>query len=180
MYIRIPEVIETLSRFRLSFRLRSGAGIVDQQPAQSIEQTDVFVLDVIGELASAYSLGCVAFVGGSLQNIGGHNVLEPAARSIPVLFGPYMANFKDSVRLILDHDAGRCVRDASELAASITELLQDPVAAAQMGQRGHDLVLKNRGAVRRHLELLEDLMGISSKSNNAVIHEIVSGEGRDE
>lgn len=115
----------------------------------------VIVLDTVGELAQFYRVGQVVFVGGSLVPTGGHNMLEPALRAKPVLFGPHTSNFRESAELLLEAGAARVVRDGRELEAAVAELLRDPERAREMGERGFGAVIRRQGGVRATLELIE-------------------------
>jgi 3-deoxy-D-manno-octulosonic-acid transferase len=110
----------------------------------------VFILDTVGELTSFYAIADIVFVGGSLIKKGGHNILEPASLGKPVLFGPYMFNFRDIADLFLTNRAALLVKNQDELKSNITYLLNSPSEAAEMGKRGYELILKNQGASRRN------------------------------
>jgi 3-deoxy-D-manno-octulosonic-acid transferase len=120
--------------------------------------TQVFLLDTLGELPPFYAAGDVAFVGGSLVPIGGHNLLEPAALALPIVAGPHNFNSADIARLLSERGAVRIVRDAPELAAVIGDLLASPSARIQMGASGRKAVDDNRGAVGRLMAFLEPLL----------------------
>ena len=120
--------------------------------------TQVVLVDSVGELASFYASADVAFVGGSLVPIGGHNLLEPASLGLPVLTGPYQANGQDIARLMLQQGAALQVADRHELAAALTRLLADPTERQRIGAIGRHIVESNRGSVARLLELIEPLM----------------------
>lgn len=130
----------------------------NQYPAENRQACQVLVLDIMGELFQAYSAGSISFVGGSLQPIGGHNVLEPAALAKPVLFGPFTANFADAVNQLLIYDAGRSVKSSQELAETILEFSFNPELAAQVGQNALAVVEANRGAVERHITHIRRLI----------------------
>jgi 3-deoxy-D-manno-octulosonic-acid transferase len=83
--------------------------------------TQVYLLDTLGELPAFYSAGDVAFVGGSLVPIGGHNLLEPAALSLPIVAGPHNFNSADIAQMLVEHGAVRIVHDAAQLAAVVVE-----------------------------------------------------------
>ena len=117
--------------------------------------TTVIVLDTVGELAQLYSIADVVFVGGSLAPFGGHNMLEPAARAKPVLFGPHTTNFRDAATLLLDSEGGRLVHDSRELGVELIRLLDDPVLRATSGEKAHAAVAAQHGAVGLTLELIE-------------------------
>jgi 3-deoxy-D-manno-octulosonic-acid transferase len=120
--------------------------------------TEVFLVDTLGELLSFYAAADVAFVGGTLVPIGGHNLLEPAALGLPVLAGPNNFNSADIARMLVECGAVRIVHDQAEVAAAVGELLANPTARAAMGARGRKAVEDNRGAVRRLMEFLEPLL----------------------
>ena len=96
-------------------------------------------------------------MGGSLIKKGGHNILEPASQGKPILFGPYMFNFRDIIDLFLIHQAAISVYNIEELKRKIKELLDNPAQAQKLGQRARDLLLSNRGATKRNLELIREL-----------------------
>jgi 3-deoxy-D-manno-octulosonic-acid transferase len=113
----------------------------------------------MGEVPMFYAASDIAFVGGSLVPVGGHNLLEPAALGLPLVSGPHVYNAQDISDLFIDLGACHIVADAAQLAAAVAELLDDPAAAAEQGGRGRDIVQQNRGALARLLNLLEPLIG---------------------
>ncbi len=115
----------------------------------------VIVLDTVGELADLYDLADVVFVGGSLVPTGGHNMLEPAQRRKPVLFGPYTSNFRDAAELLLSAGAAVVVRDSLELAREAERLLKDPELGRSMGEAGFAAVASRQGAVAGTMTLIE-------------------------
>jgi len=115
----------------------------------------VIVLDTVGELAQLYGIADVVFVGGSLVAAGGHNMLEPAQRRKPVLFGPYTANFKEAAALLVEGGGGIVVRDAAALATELARLLADPVLRAKVGGLAYESVAGRHGAVKATLDLVE-------------------------
>jgi 3-deoxy-D-manno-octulosonic-acid transferase len=117
----------------------------------------VLLLDTLGELADFYAAADVAFVGGSLVPIGGHNLLEPAALGVPVLSGPEQFNSPELARALSERGALTIVHDAAELAAALTRLLADPPARAQQGAAGRAAIDANRGALERLLVLIDRL-----------------------
>jgi 3-deoxy-D-manno-octulosonic-acid transferase len=121
-------------------------------------QTQVFLLDTLGELPPFYAAGDVAFVGGSLVPIGGHNLLEPAALGLPIVAGPHNFNSADIAKLLVERGAVRLVQDSAGLAAVVGELLADPAARARMGAAGRKAVDENRGAVTRLMNFIEPLL----------------------
>lgn len=115
---------------------------------------DVVLLDTIGELGRLYSLGNIIFVGGSLIQRGGHNILEPAAHGKPILVGPHMFNFKESYALLQGRGACMTVHDSKELAEKIVLLVQDQEAAKNMGQSAAEIMRENSGAARKSVEYM--------------------------
>lgn len=115
----------------------------------------VFLGDTLGELVLFYAAADVAFVGGSLVPTGGHNVLEPAALGLPLLVGPHNFNFADITPRLLQAAGATEVRDGEELAREVMRLFADPGQRAIMGNRAHEVVLANRGALDRVFERLE-------------------------
>jgi 3-deoxy-D-manno-octulosonic-acid transferase len=105
----------------------------------------VTVLDTIGELAAAYRLATLVFVGGSFVLRGGQNVLEPAAQGKPVLFGPHMENFKDSVQVLVGR-GGIQVATPEQLLKVADDLLCRPDQIAELGELARQAVTSIRGA----------------------------------
>ena len=117
---------------------------------------DVLLLDTIGELASAFSYASVVFMGGTLVPRGGHNILEPAAASRAIVFGPHMENFREISALFLEGKAAIQIRDADELAPVVDRLLNDGVTTAAMGEMARRIVERNTGATERVMAFLAE------------------------
>jgi 3-deoxy-D-manno-octulosonic-acid transferase len=126
---------------------------VDAEPRQQ-----VVILDTIGELAQLFQIATAVFVGGSLVDAGGHNILEPAVFGKPIVFGPHMENFAEIARTFLDNGAAIQIHDARELEPVLVELLGDPVRRASLGAAARALVEANRGARGKSLAVLADLL----------------------
>ncbi|MBT8040614.1 MAG: 3-deoxy-D-manno-octulosonic acid transferase [Xanthomonadales bacterium] len=116
--------------------------------------TDCYVIDAMGELLRYYAAGDIAFVGGSLEPIGGHNVLEPAALARPVLVGPHTFNFADITQQLVDAQAAIQVADEPAFEAALSKLLMEPETRDRMGRAGAELVKSGQGAVGRTLSLI--------------------------
>ena len=114
----------------------------------------VYVGDTMGELTLLYAAADIAFVGGSLVPAGGHNILEPCALGLPVVFGPHMFNFLQISELALEREAGHQVEDAAQLVHVLDQLLRDPNLRFKAGEAGRELVAENRGALARTLAML--------------------------
>jgi 3-deoxy-D-manno-octulosonic-acid transferase len=115
---------------------------------------DVFVIDTLGELVHFYPCARVAFVGGSLQAVGGHNLLEPAALGVAVVTGPHLHNFADIARQMDEAGALRIGADADAVGTAIADLLADDAARAAMVAVGLRLVQEGRGALARTLAMI--------------------------
>jgi 3-deoxy-D-manno-octulosonic-acid transferase len=118
----------------------------------------VLILDTIGELAKAYSMCTAAFVGGSLVNIGGHNILEPMGLGKPAIFGPHMNNFRDITELALNNGVGFKVENADDLAARWMEFLQNPDYCKKMADKTVEVISIHRGAAKRCADEAEKLV----------------------
>ena len=117
-------------------------------------QAQVFVIDTLGELVPFFACAQVAFVGGSLQAIGGHNLLEPAAMGTAVVTGPHLHNFAEISRRMKDAGALRIGEDANAVGDAVIALLGDEAARQQMVSAGAELVANGRGALQRTLQLV--------------------------
>jgi 3-deoxy-D-manno-octulosonic-acid transferase len=118
----------------------------------------VLLVDVVGELGAWWGTAQIAFVGGSLGNRGGQNMIEPAAYGAAVSFGPNTRNFRDIVAALLDRDAAVVVADGKQLLAFVRNCLANPTEAATRGQRAADLVRQQLGATERTFQLLLPLV----------------------
>ncbi|MBT8102243.1 MAG: glycosyltransferase, partial [Gammaproteobacteria bacterium] len=118
--------------------------------------------DTMGEVPLFYAASDIAFVGGSLVPVGGHNILEPAAQGLPVITGPHLFNAQDIADMFADRRASLVVNDKKELANAIADLLDHPDKAAEFGQRGLELLQQNKGALARLMVLLEPILGKAS------------------
>jgi 3-deoxy-D-manno-octulosonic-acid transferase len=145
---RFGQVEKLLKASGLNFAKKS------QFDGRNLSQQDVFLLDTIGDLAKSYAIGDIAFVGGSLVDAGGHNLLEPARFRRPVLFGPYMGNFAALATEMREKGGGIEVRGATELAREIGELLKDPKKRLAMGEKAYRVAVDNHGVGARASELL--------------------------
>ncbi|TVT58064.1 MAG: 3-deoxy-D-manno-octulosonic acid transferase [Sedimenticola thiotaurini] len=118
-------------------------------------ETSVYLGDTMGELILFLSAADVAFVGGSLVPTGGHNVLEPAALGLPVIFGPHMFNFAMVSRMLLAEGAAVEVADVDALTKWIVDWLSDANLRAVYGENALRVVEANRGALDRLFDILQ-------------------------
>jgi 3-deoxy-D-manno-octulosonic-acid transferase len=149
-------------RFGEVERLARDAGFVvvrrSELPIDAEPRADVVVLDTIGELAQIYQLATAVFVGGSLADHGGHNILEPAMFGKPIVFGPHMQNFKEIADAFRQQDAAVQVPSERELADTLVALVTDPVRRASLGAAARALVEANRGAKTKTLAVIGELL----------------------
>ncbi len=143
---RVPQVLATLHQRGYKTILRSQLNAKD---AVQLLADTIIVLDTIGELAQTYSACDVAFVGGSLIERGGHNLLEPVLRGAPVLFGPHVMNFRGAAQLVKSHNLGQCVHNEGELCAALLNWLNGNRAADDFAVRVNEAVGAHRGAAQR-------------------------------
>ncbi len=120
-----------------------------------LEDADVLILDTVGELAAAFEFAVVVFMGGSLVPRGGHNILEPARFSKPVIFGPHMENFRDMARAFLSTDAAIQISSPDKLASAILRVLNDADLASRLGRNANRVVMENTGATERVMAAIE-------------------------
>jgi 3-deoxy-D-manno-octulosonic-acid transferase len=156
---RFDSVRQLLERQEIEFVPRTSGKPVDAA-------CGVFLGDTMGELPLFYAASDVAFVGGTLVPVGGHNLLEPAALGLPVVTGPHLFNTQDIADMFLNIGALTRVADAEQLAVAVTRLLQDKQTAMRLGNLGRDLVVRNRGALDRLLRLLEPLIARQYTGSN--------------
>ena len=149
-------------RFAEVERIAREAGFVTVKrsdlPIDAEPRADIVVLDTLGELAQLYQISTAVFVGGSLENHGGHNILEPAIFGKPIVFGPHMQNFKEIADAFLGNDAAVQVQTERELNTALLALVTDPVRRARLGAAARALVEANRGAKTKTLAVIGELL----------------------
>ncbi|HEH9410583.1 TPA: lipid IV(A) 3-deoxy-D-manno-octulosonic acid transferase [Aeromonas salmonicida] len=139
-------------RFDRVAELCTPYGCVRRTGGDPIRETDkVYLGDTMGELPLMLAAADVAFVGGSLVKVGGHNLLEPAALGKPCLTGPAYFNFSDITRQLVAQGGAALVADAAALGEKVSELLADEGERLQMGEQARAVVLRNQGALARTL-----------------------------
>jgi 3-deoxy-D-manno-octulosonic-acid transferase len=161
--LRLVLVPRHPDRFRAAARLLDSSGIPWQRRTELDVQgpspaARVLLVDVVGELGAWWGTAHIAFVGGSLGDRGGQNMIEPAAYGAAVGFGPNTRNFRDVVSTMLAHDAAVVVADGEQLSRFVRRCLEDPDYAAALGDRARSLVLGQLGASRRTFDLLAALV----------------------
>lgn len=153
---RHPERFEEVARL-LGDRRRRFVRRTSLDPAEcsrQLAEADVLLLNTVGELSGVYQLADAAFVGGSLVPTGGHNPLEPAFWSKPVLFGTHMDAFRDLAEQFVAEGAAFQVGSAGELAAQVVDLFSNPSLRETMGSRARAVLQSSSGATARVLNAL--------------------------
>jgi 3-deoxy-D-manno-octulosonic-acid transferase len=119
---------------------------------------DCVLIDEIGRLADIYCFSEVVFVGGTLDDTGGHNLLEPSVFSKPVFFGPNIRHTREGAKTLMDKNGGFMVKTADELAEKIISLLQNPSALSQAGAASRSALESLQGATARTMEAIESVL----------------------
>jgi 3-deoxy-D-manno-octulosonic-acid transferase len=145
---RFDRVVEQAAAAGLRVRRRPRA----REPDAA---TQCFVIDTLGELVAFYAASDAAFVGGSLQAVGGHNLLEPAALGVPMVVGPHMFNFEEIAARLREAGAVLTIADAGALGPAIAALLGDPQERQRRGEAGRASLAGERGALARTVALVE-------------------------
>ncbi len=148
---RFSNVATLLSRRGIKYVART-------QGVSCTPDTEVFLGDTMGEVPLFYAASDIAFVGGTLVPVGGHNLLEPAALGLPIVTGPHLFNTEDIAEMFSSVGASRLVHNDLELAHTLREWFENPELAQAIGNKGRDIVIQNRGALDRFLTLLQPLL----------------------
>lgn len=148
---RVPEVLGLLAARGWPVVRRSE--LPRQRPGDA-----VIVIDTVGELAPIYGVADVVFLGGSLVPVGGHNMLEPALRRKPVLFGPHTTNFRDAAATLVRAEGGIVVHDTDTLAVELSRLVHDGELRSRLGARAYEAVASRRGALQATLDLVAQFL----------------------
>jgi 3-deoxy-D-manno-octulosonic-acid transferase len=127
----------------------------------------ILLVDAVGELGHWWGTAQIAFVGGSLTQRGGQNMIEPAGYGAAISFGPNTWNFRDVVALFLERQAAAVVRNRPELESFVRRCLAEPAYADDLGRRAQELVLQQQGAADRTIDLLHQLAGATTSRLDA-------------
>ena len=150
--MRVDEIISLAASF----------GFLAKRRTILLEKTnqdhDIVLLDTIGELGKIYSVGTIIYVGGSLVERGGHNILEPAAHGKPILVGPHMFNFKDTYALFSNRKACITVDNAVTLAEKILYILNNEQVEEYMSHETLAIIDENRGAACKSMRYLQEIL----------------------
>ena len=153
---RASELEKVIVRYGLPFVRRSQ--INQKNPIWNQEESPrVILLDSRGELPFVYRVGFVGFVGGTFVPVGGHNLLEPARWSRPVLFGPYVDHCRDIAHQLLQAGGAIQIHQSQQLAVQLFRLLENPQEVEKMGRQALAVIQENRGVVEKNLRMIHQL-----------------------
>ena len=158
LLVLVPRHPERFSRAAQKARGRGLNVSMRSQGASCPRSTQCFVIDAMGELLRYYAACDVAFVGGSFDPIGGHNLLEPAALCKPVLTGPHTFNFAEISQQLIEDEAAMKVNTAQELETALRRLFSEPELRDRMGRAGLNRVQSGQGALERTLDLVGNVL----------------------
>ena len=145
-------------RFNEAFKIAKSSGLIVEKRSQINQcspDTEILIGDSMGELMSYYAISDIAFVGGSLSNNGGQNMLEAASLSKPIIFGPSVYNFEEISKKLLDDDAAIQVANADELMHTISELLSNDSRRKELGFNAKKTFDQNRGAANKIIDVIK-------------------------
>ncbi len=151
---RHPERFEEVARLCS----RKGYSLARRSQGQEAGNSAIYLGDTMGELLTLYAASDLAFVGGSLVSVGGHNMLEPAALSKPILAGPQLHNFQEIADMLKSNKAMFQVIGSHDLARHVIQLFKDDQERQAIGQRGCKAVEQNRGALEKNLQHIERVL----------------------
>lgn len=166
LLVLVPRHPERFPRVASLCRKRGFNTVLRSQSPSSCSTVDVFIGDTMGELHVFYAAADVAFVGGSLVPVGGHNLLEPAALGVPIVMGPHLFNFADISERLCAVGAACKVSDSKALGEVVGKLLQDANLRHHMGENGKRFVAQNRGALERVMTIVERLLNSQNMENH--------------
>ena len=118
------------------------------------QPVDILLGDSMGEMMKYYACSDMVFMGGTLIHQGGHNILEPAALGLPIIYGPHMFNFHAINELFLQYQASVQVTNEAELAQTLKHWLEQPQTAEALGKKAEKLMQQNSGALEKCLQLI--------------------------
>jgi len=147
---RLEEVERVLKKESISWMRRTSLSAEQFRSDQELKgPPEVVLLDTMGELMGLYSLGTLVFLGGSLVPVGGHNPLEPLLFKKCVLFGPYMFNFLEISRRLIEAEGAIQAKDREDLLLHLKRLLRNERARKETGEKGYQFLQKHQGATDR-------------------------------
>lgn len=143
---------------------RHGYRIARRSRQESVRgDISIYLVDTLGELSICYAASDIAFVGGSLVPVGGHNMLEPASLGVPILTGPHFFNFMEVTKVLRDAGAAWVVEDAAALATHVKMLFDDPNLRYKAGECGREIVTANAGGADELMALLDERLSLRKR-----------------
>lgn len=152
---RHPERFNTVKQLAEKMQLKT---CMRSSGTACTKETDVYIADTMGELKCLYGAADICFVGGSMVPVGGHNILEPAVMHVPILFGPYMVNFKEIAKNVLDLGAAIQCADKQALIDTVMHLYKDEQYRSNITAKANLFVKNNQGAAERMAVLISDIL----------------------
>jgi 3-deoxy-D-manno-octulosonic-acid transferase len=149
---RHPERFQTVKRLAEEQQLKT---IMRSEEEHCAAETDVYIADTMGELKMLYAAADIGFIGGSMVPAGGHNILEPLAVGLPVMFGPHMINFKEIAENVLAMQAAVQCQDDSEIIETVKQLYDDAAFRQSLADKGTEFLSRNQGATGRVFDVLD-------------------------
>jgi 3-deoxy-D-manno-octulosonic-acid transferase len=144
------------SVFRMFNSAGFSVGLMEElKKSFSDKRFDVIIIDTIGFLKTLYAVSDIAFIGGSLVNCGGHNPLEPAVFSKPILFGDDMSDFAGISSMLLEAGGAVCVKDAEDLFTAVVSLIENDQKALEMGKNALGVFIANKGSVEKTVRVIK-------------------------
>ena len=150
---RSPEIQKAIAQCGLNIAVRSKSEIPD-------ENTQVYIADTLGEMNNWLSAAQLVFMGGSLVEVGGHNLLQPAAAGVPIISGKHLDNVSDEAGLLMEAGAMQKVESATDLIACVENLLGDTEGLKLMGQAGKEMVAQKSGVLEDYMEYILPLISL--------------------
>jgi len=150
-----PRHIERISFLEKKIKEKGFHPVRISKSISSFKDKDIFLLDTVGDLFYFYSIADICFVGGSLINYGGHNILEPLYFSKPTLFGPFMENFKDIEDEVLSKKAAIKVKDKKDLERMLERLIEDSSLREDLKRNASFLFKESKIILKKNLEVIK-------------------------
>lgn len=151
-----PRHVERVADVQQEIAAQKFSSVKRSMLPQALNDSPIILLDTVGELAQLYSAADVAFVGGSLIQRGGHNMLEPVLRGVPVVYGPHIANFREAAKLVESARAGQAVQNETELYDVMKRWLSQPEFRAGVAQRATLALAPHQGAAMRAAKIIAE------------------------
>ncbi len=148
---RFNQVAALIEKYKLQYVRRS-------QNVDCTRETSVLLGDTMGELNIFYAAADLAFVGGSLVNVGGHNLLEPATFALPIVTGAYLSNFQDIADKLVQAGGVVVVNDLKQLTATVSAWLADPELRTMLGKNAQQVVQQNKGATAKTMLIIASFL----------------------